>query len=155
MKIEHLIGDANEFAYIHKSDGMVFVVKEFDDLTAFCVPLLRKRGGIFQIQYERGLVVLPAVDDRERAFADCMAGRRYLALPRTIRVENTLQSIVENGQISDWMLSDMTGVMREYTLPRAEALALIETGEDRFVESLKRVYGKKFDDRILKALVDM
>ncbi|WP_417615099.1 hypothetical protein [Parasphingorhabdus sp.] len=155
MKIEDLIRNANEFRHIVMIDGMIFVANEFNDLTAFCVPLLRKRGGVFQVQYEIGLVVIPSVGDQERAFKNCVEGRRHLALPRTIGVENSLQSIVENGRISHWILSDITNMLRTYTLSKSEALAMIDARKDFFIEKLRRVYREKFDDRILNPLTDL
>lgn len=152
MKIEQLIRDANAFNHIFKLDGNIFVVNEFNNLTAFCVPSMRQRSGIIEINYELGFLVLTSGDNQELVFVNGIKSRRHLALPRTIGIENAPQSFVKNGRISAWMLSDMTDMMRRYTLARGDALVLIETEEDRFVESLKRVYREKFDDRILRPL---
>lgn len=156
MKIEHLLREANEFAHVFKLNGnTTYVVNEFNDLTAFCVPSLRRRGGQSSITYELGLLVLTAVDDKERAFIDGIDGRRYLALPRIVRDGTVFDLFVNNGRISELLLSDMAGVMEKYTISRKEALALIKTEEDFYIEKFRRVYSEKFDDRILKPLTDM
>ncbi len=56
-----------------------------------------------------------------------------------------------------FMLSDMKNLMKRYSLPKRddEALALIETGEDFYIEKFRRVYRERFDDWIQNPLAEM
>jgi len=104
------------------------------------------------MRYSLGLVVCPPCNDFVSAFTSHIERKRFVILPKLTGVENTFETFVRNDVISDWLLSDMASSMEKYALTRSKALALIEGGEDRFMEGLKSVYTTRFDDRILEPL---
>ncbi len=101
MKLENLLTEADEFEHILEIDGSIFLANDLTDLTGFCVPRLRHRGGgTWVFDYETGVAVLTAANNRERAFVEGIENENYVCHPRVIRVENTLDTTVRDGRIT-------------------------------------------------------
>lgn len=156
MNIGKLLKEQGDFKLIYKINGFTYVVNEMKAMTGMCIPRLRNARGLTpNVIYEIAIVILPETGNPEQTFIDYVRDRRHLALHRLIKPIKSLERIIRDGQLSDWILSDMKSAINEYTLTRDDALALIDKGTDPFISRLKRLYRGKFDDLILTPLRDL
>lgn len=150
-----LVQRAKRFRFIYEYGGSVFAVNEICDLTGFCVPLVRRRRGFYAIDYELGIMVVNNEIDAEKKFRENIEKGRYVVLRRTIPAERSLEMVIGEEGISDWMLNDMNMAMSKYCLAKMEALSLLQSPHDEFVSEMKAVYGEEFEICIIKPLIEL
>jgi hypothetical protein len=153
-KVRELVLKSGTFQHIQEVDGFVYVFNEISDLTGFCVPLLRKAGDVFIVDYEYGIAVPMENPDRTVGLIQSLTARSVI-LPRTIDPAHTSDTFTYGDCLSQWLTDDMADMMRRFTLRRDQALALINDSEDRYLNALKRVYREKFTNWIIHPLTKL
>lgn len=131
----------------------VFLFNEIDDLTAFCSPSIRIRKDAHYVSYELLIVVADRNESPEEQVRSIVSGTQdFVGLPRVTPSRHTLDHFLIDGKLTDWLVADMTDAMQKYTLNCRDALALIEQSDDRFVRSLRNVWGERFEHWITEPL---
>jgi len=141
-----------KFKHVHEIDKSIFLVNEICDLTGFCVPIERKMFGSHHIRYDFGLTVASREMRASGSLESNLVNRSFVILPKTTPPKNTLDTFVYDNQISDWLIDDMLSTMEKYCLSHRDAISLITEGNDRFLNSLQRVYQDRLDHKILHPL---
>ena len=150
--IKDLLNHAGKFDHILEVDGFVVVAHRIDDLTAFCCPTLKAHRDFWRMDYDYGIVVAAGDQDLEQRFRANLERGKFVALPRTIPVENSMDMVVSERVLSPWLVQNMLNWMDRYTLPASAGLSSILETDDRLIVNLKTVYQGRFDDFITAPL---
>lgn len=142
-----LMNQSGAFEHVFRAHGFVYVANRLDHLTGFCSPKIRRRQGTCHIEYDLLITVIDEKSSPETFFSN-VANRKYLGLPRTIPSKNTFDTFVENNKISEWLMDTMIFDMQNYTLPYGEAVSLINSKRERFLENLQSVFKQRVQEVI-------
>lgn len=144
------------FKIVELIDGFLFVASSIKTLTAFCSPNVTKRQGIIRLNFDFGLTVVEdAIQDERKSFVNAILQGNYVALPKSIPPENSLDMILNGECVSPWLENFMLKLMNTYSLQRTDALSLIDGEDDKMIRSFRRVYGNRFQTIIVDRLLGM
>ena len=154
-EIIDLVLECGRFHHIFIEDDLVFVAHEIGQLTGVCAPSVRAIMGTTRVDYDLLLVVVSDLSDPIQNLKDTIAAYRFVGLPKVVSTSHSLDMLVNDERISDWLVSEMLSDMHRYTLGRESALELIKNDDDKFIQNLKSVFKDKFRQHIEEPLAKL
>jgi hypothetical protein len=148
-----ILNNSGNFKFVFETDGLVFVANELKDLTSFISPSLRKNSGSEFIDFDICLTVL--CEKSLENLKDNIRNGKYLALPKIIPFSQSMEMLVLDGGLSDWLVKELDGDLLNYSKDSNRALELLNSLDDKFINKMKLVYGKKFDEELTDMLLEM
>jgi hypothetical protein len=145
---------SGRFQFIMEVDDLVYIAGPILNLTAYCSPRIKRMHGYQVIDYDLGLTVLSDLSRSEQEFLNNIALGRCVSLHRSVPTRHSLDAIMRDGKVSEWLVEDILMNLTTYSMPARDAVEFIENAQDPQIEKYKRVYGDRFTEYILGPLYE-